>query len=189
MLTSLPDLSLAFFTLPYVPFPRVSRNSYLCFRLCLWWCLFTACFFTGTWHEAFSSGETPPTDGLQFAETRTKPSILTNLLISVVFAYFRRQGWLFNCIGSPGFCWSKVSYKGAQAQFRLKCKYELFLQRLLGRLLRLDDKDSDQTSTLKPARSVVPFVECWYLPAAHQDRSAGRTWGGHVTRPGGVSGQ
>lgn len=41
-LTVLPDRSMAFFTRPYVPFPRVCRNSYRCLRLCLWWCLFTA---------------------------------------------------------------------------------------------------------------------------------------------------
>lgn len=94
VLTSLPDLSLAFFTLPYVPLPRVSRNSYLCFRLCLWWCLFTACFFTGTCVGALptrgvSSAISPPTDGLWFDESRTTlmPSILT-LFVGV---YFRTQ--------------------------------------------------------------------------------------------------
>lgn len=68
-LTSLPDLSLAFFTLPYVPFPRVSRNSYRCFKLCLWWCLFTACLFKGTCAGAL------PTGGFDDSRPTLKPSI------------------------------------------------------------------------------------------------------------------
>lgn len=56
-LTVLPDRSMAFFTRPYVPFPRVCRNSYRCLRLCLWWCLFTAWRFAGA--AAGSPGARP----------------------------------------------------------------------------------------------------------------------------------